>query len=773
MRLRLAFVTATALLIPFFTSLGQDVTVTAQDYARAERFLGAATAPLVYRASVRPTWLPGDRFWYSTATSEGTEYVLADPGAGTRALAFDHERLANAIEQATDSAYAATDLPLSGLMLSDDLGSATFTVHGQQLACDLDAHTCTRAPRPRGDVQAPRFSVLSPDGTKSAFIRDHNLWMMNLTTGVETQLTTDGVEDYGYATNNAGWTKSERPVLLWSPDSKRIATFQHDARGVGMMYLVNTQVGHPELQAWRYPMPEDSVIFRISRVVVDVDAPCVTRLQLPPDPHRSTTTDHIAGRDGMFLDNAWSEDGRQLAFVSSSRDHKEARLRIADAETGAVRDVLEEIAGTYFESGVGMANWHVLLDTDEIIWYSERDDWGHLYLYDLQTGALKNRITEGPWLVRQLRHIDREERMLYFTAGGRDGSDPYYEHFYRVNMDGSGLQRLTPEDAHHAVTLSPSGRYFVDSYSTPTTPPVTVVRDLEGRVVVPLEKADISALLASGWKAPIPFTVKARDGATDLYGLMYTPSNFDASRRYPVLNYLYPGPQSGSVGSRAFSPARSDKQAVAELGFVVVELDAMGTPGRSKSFHDAYYGNMGDNGLPDQIAGIRELGSRHPWMDLDRVGIWGHSGGGFASAAAVLRYPEFYKVAVSSAGNHDNRTYEDDWGEKWQGLLTTYPDSTTSYDNQANQLVAENLQGKLLLAHGTLDSNVPPNNTLVLVDALIKANKDFDLLLFPNAGHGFGAAGTYWMRRRWDYFVRHLLGVEPPVEYTFGQATAR
>ncbi len=448
-------------------------------------------------------------------------------------------------------------------------------------------------------------------------------------------------------------------------------------------------------------------------------------------------------------------------------------LRVADAETGAVRDVLEETADTYFESGVDGISWRVLFDTDEVIWYSERDGWGHLYLYDLTTGRLKNRITEGAWAVQQLRHVDPENRVLYFTAGGRDGSDPYFEHFYRVDMDGSDLRLLTPEDAHHTVTMAPSGRFFIDSYSTPTTPPVTVVRDTEGRVVETLEKADISALVAHGWKAPIPFTVKARDGQTDLYGLMYTPSNFDASKRYPVLNYLYPGPQSGSVGTRSFVAARSDKQAVAELGFVVVELDAMGTPGRSKAFHDAYYGNMGDNGLPDQVAAIRELGRRHPWMDLDRVGIWGHSGGGFASAAGILRYPDFYKVAVSGAGNHDNRTYEDDWGEKWQGLLTTNPDGTTSYDNQANQLLVDNLKGKLLIGHGTLDGNVPPNNTLVLVDALVKANKDFDLLLFPNGGHGFGAGSTYWMRRRWDYFVEHLLGAEPPKEYPLGQGGGR
>ncbi len=749
----------------------QEIDVTEGDYARAESFLGQHTSPLVFRASVRPTWLGGDRFWYRNTIPEGTEFVRVDPASGTRELAFDHDRLAAAISEVVDPTYTANSLPLRNLALSDDGRFAEFEVQGMPMMCDLSMYACTEFTGGSGEVEAPPYSMTSPDGSKAAFIREHNLWMKNLDNGEETQLTTDGIEDFGYATNNAGWIKSPRPVMLWSPDSKKIATFQHDARGVGMMYLVNTQVGHSELEAWRYPLPQDSVIFRISRVIIHVDEPepRVVRLQMSPDQHRGTTTDHVAARDGTFMDNDWSADSQHLAFVSSSRDHKEAYLRVADAETGEVRDVMEEIVPTYFESGVGLVNWHALFDSNEALWYSERSNWGHLYLYDLTTGELKNQITHGDWAVLQVRHIDRENRRLFFTAGGRDGSDPYFHHFYRINFDGSDLKLLTPEDAHHSITMSPTGQYFIDSYSTPTTPPITVVRDTDGNVVVELEEGDISQLVASGWKAPIPFTTKARDGETDLYGLMYTPSNFDPSKKYPVLNYLYPGPQSGSVGSRSFRAARSDKQAVAELGFVVVEVDAMGTPGRSKSFHDAYYGNMGDNGLPDQITTIEQLAERHPWMDIDRVGIWGHSGGGFASTGGILRYPDFYKVAVSSAGNHDNRNYEDDWGEKWHGLLETYPDGTTNYDSQANHLLVDNLKGKLLIAHGTMDSNVPPSNTLLVVEALIKANKDFDMYMIPNAGHGFGAARTFWMRKRWDYFVEHLLGVDPPKEYEFGK----
>ncbi len=735
----------------------------ADDYARAERFLASHTSPLVLRASVRPRWLDADRFWYADHIADGTEYILVDPAAGTRAPAFDHRRIAAALSSVADTSLEPHHLTVTAL--APDTKRARFRVGGRTFVCDLAAAACSRAEAP--EPERRRAVVVSPDGKLEAFIRDYNLWVRDRTSGRETRLTTDGVEDFGYATNNAGWTKSDRPVLLWSPDSKKIATFQHDARGVGEMYLVSTGVGHPRLEAWKYPLPEDTVAFRIHRVIIDLDGPRVIRLRMPPDVHRSTICDHVYC-NGTFADVEWSPDSRQLAFVSTSRDHKDEHLRIADAETGEVRDVLSEHVETFFESGFNKVNWHVLPESNEVIWFSERDDWGHLYLYDLSTGMLKRQITRGPWNVLQLLRIDRKRRMLYFTGAGREPGDPYFQYFYRVSMDGGAVQLLTPDSANHVVTLSPSGRYFVDQSSTPVTPPVIVLRGEDGRVVTPLETADISRLVRAGWQPPIPFTVKARDGRTDLYGLMFRPTHFDATKKYPIINYLYPGPQTGSVGSRSFRAAHRDNQALAELGFIVVELDAMGTPMRSKSFHAAYYGNMGDNGLPDQVAGIRQLAARYPWMDLDRVGIWGHSGGGFASTAGILRYPDFYKVAVSEAGNHDNRIYEDDWGEKWQGLLKTRSDGTSNYDNQANQLLAGHLKGKLLLAHGTMDSNVPPNNTLELVDALIAANKDFDLLLLPNRRHGF-ATEPYMMRRRWDYFVRNLLGAEPPKEYVFGR----
>lgn len=384
----------------------------------------------------------------------------------------------------------------------------------------------------------------------------------------------------------------------------------------------------------------------------------------------------------------------------------------------------------------------------------------------MQSGQLKNQITTGEGNVTQVLRVDEKSRTIYFLGVGKEkGRDPYFIHFYRIGFDGRNLKLLTPENANHDVTLSPSGRYFVDSYSTPDTPPVTVLRDTNGKLITTIQKADISRLLATGWKPPAPFTVKARDGVTDLYGLMFKPTNLDETKKYPIINHIYPGPQTGSVGSRSFSASRGDCQSLAELGFVVVEIDGMGTPWRSKKFHEAYYGDMGDNTLPDQVTVMKQLAQRYSWIDIDRAGIYGHSGGGFATADAMFRYPDFFKVGISESGNHDNRVYEDDWGEKWQGLLVRNPDGSTNYDGQANENIAKNLKGHLLLAHGTIDNNVPPYNTLLVVDALIKANKDFDLLMLPNERHGYADDTAYMTRRRWDYFVRYLLGAEPPYEY--------
>ena len=712
----------------------QAPVVTAADYARAELFLRENVFPLVTGMSVQPMWLTGDRFGYRNMTRGGSQFILVDPAKGTR-------------------------VPCSPE--TDRCGGA------------LDPREVSRVQVGAQRVFGTRPESVSPDGKRAAFIRNYNLWVRDIATARETQLTTDGQKDFGYATDNAGWIKSDRPILMWSPDSRKIATFQQDDRPVGEMYLVNTKVGHPVLSAWKYPLPGDSVIATIARVVINVDTPRVIRFQMPPDPHRSTLCDHVICRGSEWADVEWYPDGSHVAFVSTSRDHKHEAFRVADAATGAVRDVFREDVATQYESGNGMVNWRVLPATNEVIWFSERDDWGQLYLYDLTTGQVKSKITSGEGNVAQVRRVDQKTRTIWFVGNAKErGRDPYFRHFYKIGMDGKGLTLLTPENADHDIALAPSSPYFVDSYSTPDVPPVTIVRDLNGKTIVTLEKGDISGLSAIKWKPPMPITVKARDGKTDLYGLMYVPTNLDRTKKYPIVNHIYPGPQTGSVGGRSFSPARGDAQALAELGFIVVEIDGMGTPWRSKSFHDAYFGRMGDNTLPDQVAGMKELAARYPWIDINRVGIYGHSGGGFATADAMFRYPDFFKVGISEAGNHDQREYEDDWGERYQGLLARTPDGSDSYAPEANQLLAKNLKGKLLLAHGTMDDNVPPYNTLLVVNELIKANKDFDLILLPNRAHGFGNE-PYMVRRRWDYFVRNLLGAESPHEFQIGAARGR
>lgn len=737
--------------------------LTVADYERAERELTAFKRPLVVGGQVSPNWMEGGAMWYRQATATGWRIMEVDAGGGEPRPAFDHDLLAGAAGTALGRSFDAARVPVTGF--EREGSDVRVLIEGSWLRCTSRAMRCTVEESVTRPTTGGRPEVVSPDGRKAVFTREWDLWVRDIETGVETRLTHDGTEDHGYGTNNAGWTRSERPIVAWSPDSEKVATFRHDARGVGMMHMITTEVGAPTLESWRYPLPGDSIVFRIERLVVHMDGRVVP-LDIPPDEHRSTHCDHVFC-GGVFADVEWSPDGSTLAFVSTSRDRKQVRLRLADPGTGAVREVLEEVADTYFESGVGQVNWRVLHDSREVLWWSERDNWGHFYLHDLDSGALKRQLTSGEWVALQLRHLDPESREILFTGAGREAGDPYFHYLYKLEIDSGELTLLTPDSAHHTVQVSPDGTRIVDHWSTPTIPPQVALRDRDGRTLAPLDKADISRLEASGWQPPIPFVTKARDGVTDLHGLMYTPSHLDPQRTYPVVNYLYPGPQSGSVGSRSFSPARRDHQALAELGFIVVEVDAMGTPGRSKSFHDAYYGNMGDNGLPDQIATIRQLAERHGFLDLDRVGIWGHSGGGFASTRGILEYPDFYKVAVSQAGNHDNRNYVDDWAEKWQGLLVEYEDGTTNYDNQSNPLLADRLEGKLLLAHGLMDGNVHASNTLLVVQALIEADKDFDLIILPDAAHGF-ANTPYMMRRRWNYFVEHLLGATPPAAFRFG-----
>ena len=722
--------------------------LTTADYDRAVRMLAANVNGLVVGGTVNATWLPDGRFWYVRTAAAGPENVVVDPLRKTREV--------------------VTAPPPGGQPAPGAAGGRGGRAGGGGRGGLTINKTC--GPNVTGRTGPPPPSM-SPDGARAIFICDWNLWVRDVATGQDRQLTTDGQVNFGYATSNAGWTTSAAPALSWSPDGRKIVTQQQDERKVGDMFLVETPVngGHPVLRAWKYPLVGDPDVAMISRVVIDVDTGRMTRLLMGPDFHRAMSEDDIDM--GEYL---WSPDSTRLGFVSTDRFHKWSTAKLADVTTGEVRTLFTETEKTHVQTRV---QWRILWDTNEVLWYSQRDGTAQMYLYDLKTGQLKNSITNGVGPITRIARLDTASRTMWYEAVGKEkGRDPYFTHLYKVGLDGRNHVSLTPDNGTHTVQISPDGKYVIDTFSQPDVAPETVLRDgATGALVMPLEKADISKLLAHGWKPPMPIKMTAADGKTDIYGLLFRPTNFDPARKYPIINQAYPGPQSGSVGSRAFSAARGDRQALAELGFVVVSIDGTGTPNRSKAFTDAYYGAMGrHNTIPDQIAGMKELAKRFPWIDIDKAAMWGHSGGGFITADALLRAPfnDFFKVGIAESGNHDQRQYEDDWGERYQGPLVKNPDGTDNYTAEATQTHAAGLKGRLFLIHGGMDNNVPPYNTYLVADALIKANKDFDLLILPNAGHGFGAAGDYVMRRRWDYFVRHLLGAEPPRDFAIPSAPA-
>jgi dipeptidyl-peptidase-4 len=750
---RVAVLAVIASSIAFAQAAQSRRVLTTADYDRAVRMLAPALNGLVMGGTAQVTWMPDGRFWYTRPTTNATgNVVIVDPVKRTRELVGTPP----ATSTVPDPAGAGRGGRAGGAGGRGGRGGVAIT------------RKC--GPNVTG-LTGPPPASMSPDGSKAVFICDWNLWVRDVATGQERQLTTDGQKDFGYATSNAGWTTSAAPALSWSPDGKKIATQQQDERKVGDMYLVQTPVngGHPVLRAWKYPLAGDAEVAMITRVIIDVETGKLTKLLMPPDFHRAMDEDDLDM--GEYL---WSPDGTRLGLVSTDRFHRWSTAKLADTTTGEVRELFTEREKTHVQTRV---QWQILWDTKEVIWYSQRDGYAQLYLHDLDTGRLKNKITDGPGMVTGIARLDRTTRTLWFNAVGKEkGQDPYFSHLYKVGLDGKNFVSLTPDNGTHTAQISPDGKYVIDTFSQPDVAPETTVRDgATGALIMPLEKADISRLLATGWKPPMPIRMTAADGKTDIYGLLFRPTNFDPSKKYPIINQAYPGPQSGSVGSRAFSAARGDRQALAELGFVVVSIDGTGTPNRSKAFTDAYYGAMGrHNTLPDQVAGMKELAKRFPWIDIEKTAMWGHSGGGFITAGALLQAPynDFFKVGIAESGNHDQRQYEDDWGERYQGPLVKNPDGTDNYTIEANQTHAAGLKGRLLLIHGTMDNNVPPYNTYLVVDALIKANKDFDLLMIPNAGHGFGAASNYVMRRRWDYFVRHLLDADPPRDYVIANAPA-
>ncbi len=753
------------------------------DYARAQKFLNEEIKKLAYDGQIDAHWLHGTpQFWYLKDALDSKEFLIVDAASGSKNPAFDHQRLAAALSSVAGRRYEAKALPFSYVQFGASAKTVAFAVEQNTFKCDLSSYQCARTtdvvdedeeevrngpPRQPDPARLPRTERFSPDHKFVAFVREHNLWVRNLATGEQIQLSKDGEHFYDYATPLPSPTLMvaqgtedvvQAPAVFWSPDSKKIATYVMDQRNFPRLTITQSAPPdqfRPKYFSYAYPLPVDFNLPTSKLVVFDV-----TRRKRIDVAGKPLTQLYYGGPSVE-----WSDDSRRIQYREIDRGYQGVRVNEIDAATGATHVAVDEKGGPDFLVDTSILVTRAISDGRERIWSSERDGWNHFYLYDTQTAAVKNQITKGDWVVRSIDHVDEKARVLYFSAGGREaGRDPYFRHVYRVGLDGTSLTLLTREDADHAVSFSPDGAYFVDVFSRVDLPTVSVLRRAQdGQILKELEKADVSKLTAMGWKPPEPFKTKAADGTTDLYGVIWRPTNLDPAKKYAVIENIYTGPQ-GAFVPKTFAAFRHQQQAIAELGFITVFVDGRGTALRSRAFRAFAYHNLGfGSASNDHITVFKQMAAKYPYLDLTRVGVWGHSAGGYDSTHAILTHPEFYKVAVSSAGCHDNRMDKATWNEQWMGWPVD-----KHYEEQSNYTLAERLQGKLFLAHGDVDENVPIPATIKLVDALVKANKDFDFLIMPNRPHGFGN-DPYFVRRRWDYFVKNLLGIDPPTGFNISQ----
>ena len=733
---------------------------TLEDYQRAERFLPGNLRHHFFPADVTPHWIEKtDRFWYRKLGPKGTDFILVDAEQNTSTPAFDQARLVTALTQASKQAYSATDLPFSDFEFVEDSKAIRFSVDDGRWTCTLAIYEC-RAEKP--NPERPNETV-SPDKRWAAYVSDHNLFLRDLSTGTILQLTHDGIAAWDYATplpslrllvEQGTDDVKQAAAVFWSPDSSKLVTYRIDSRNSGrftsLQFVPPNQL-RPRAFTYVYPLPGE-VLAKAETVIFDIQSGKQIDVQ--------NATQELPFQDGP--DYEWFADSKRFHYEYYDRGFKVKELRVVDASTGEQKVLVREQSDSYLD--LGETFFRFVDSTQEILWSSERDGWNHLYLYSRKTGQLENQVTQGAWVVRQIEHVDEKTRRVYFLANGREkNEDPYQTHLYCVGFDGKGLRLLTSENANHAVSFSEDGKFFVDNYSRPDFPGESVLRRGEdGAEVKVLEKADLDEILKTGWKFPEPFQGKAADGTTDVYGLIWRPSNFDSSKKYPVIEHAYTGPQGffvpKSLGNSLWL------QHMAELGFIVVMVDGRGTLGRSRTFHQYSYRNLG-GAFDDHVALIKQMAARYPYMDITRVGIFGTSAGGYGAAHAMLVHPEFYKVCVSISGDHDARLDKAWWNENYQG----YP-VQDDYIAQSNITMADRLQGHLLLEHGDIDDNVHPVETMRFADALMKANKNFDMLLVPNMYHGeSGEHADYLVRRRWDYFVEHLLGVTPPAGFEVKQ----
>ena len=734
-------------------------------YSRAEQMLPWNTTRIVFGDQVQPQWYKdGTRFWFRNKTKNGADFLHVDPATGTLRPLFDNARLAAAITAAADTSYDPNKLPFQTFKFlkdGEDERNIEFRAGRKRMNCEIVAYTCAALDTLPSEVPF----VLSPDKKWEAFVMRFNVYVRARNGGDTVQLTTDGIDYLSYGLTHhtpqqllAPRLAPRRPQIRWAPDSRHLLVSRQDERGVLHMPYISYTSQRPLAFSQPYALPGDSIIPVPGIHVLDRVAKTNVKVELPVAVAQLTS--------GSSADSAWGPNSDKAYVSGVTRASKSAYLWEIDAATGKARLLARDTTKTFVETSppTDPASWYVTNDGQESFWWSERDGWGHLYRLGAD-GKVRNQVTTGPWQVGKILRVDEALKQIWFTARGRESDHfVYYQAVYRVGYDGAGLTLLTPEDVYHDVEMAPGGKFFVDRMSRIEKPTETVLRDAAtGRIVRPLAKADLSQLAAIGWKPARPFTAKARDGITDLYGVMYLPPGMDTTKQYPIISNIYPGPQVGSVGQWTFKSG-GEPFSLAELGFVVVQIDHIGTPGRSKAFHDNYYGNFIDNGLPDHVAVIKQLAAQHAFIDIDKVGIYGHSGGGFASTDAMLRFPDFFKVAVSSSGNHDNRSYNIYWAEKYQGMMKRdTAKKTDNFTDAANKSYAGNLKGKLLLMHGDMDDNVHPAMTVQLIDELTKANKAYDLVWAPNRPHSL--TEPYFIRRRWDYFVQHLLGVMPPENY--------
>jgi len=786
------------------------------NYLLASKFSPAKLDKMVFSTSVDPHWLKkSTRFWYTYQITEGKNWYIVDPVKGEKKTLFDKDKLAALLTGIIKDPFDGQHLELDSLQFIGDETTIRFQVKSsiEEIIKDTAAKKGTPPKKEKKtfyfeynlnsgaittltDFKRPlrkaAWANVAPDSSIVLFARNFNLYWMDFanykkaqindkdSTIVETAITTDGVEFYDYNAGSFGQsdtekekTKKDRKAVsaLWSPDSKYFVINRTDERKVKDLWVINsTAEPRPTLETYKYWMPGEKEAPVEEVLLFDAATKKSGKLDI------SLFKDQSIGlfrkpfvkknRDDDFSPQVWLGNNNQFFLSRTSRDLKRIDICRVEVATAKLTPVIEERLNTYVEiQSPGLVN-----DGKEIIHWSERDGWGHFYLYD-ENGKLKNQITSGPYHCEGIVGIDEKKRVLYFSANGKEmiadkksGSiekeDPYYLHLYRINFDGTGLKLLNEGNFDNNFNMDDDEQFFVNNYSRVNTVPESVLIDNTGKTISRLETADFTNIMAAGHKFPETFKVKADDGITDLYGVMYKPFDFDPAKKYPLIEYVYPGPQTESV-NKSWGRGMDRIDRLAQLGFIVVTVgNRGGSPGRSKWYHNYGYGDLRDYGLADKKTAAEQLANRFSFIDINKVGIHGHSGGGFMSTAAMLVYPDFFKVAVSNAGNHDNTIYNRWWSEKHNGVkeeISDKGDTTFVYSIERNQDLAKNLKGRLLLIHGEIDNNVSPGNTIRVVNALIKANKRFEMLILPNQRHGFGDMSEYWFWKTADHFTRYLL----------------